>query len=285
MELPEKTPQPQKRAFNLMELVRGGLGEGVEIDLTPEIEPVDLNGEFPTMEFTQEKPTAKVSLTETPQGQARAVKQEKQETQEPDNDDEPEKTALSASKGAKAGVLVLDMLNSTIASLIGKKPRQDYKWERGEKKELEEALKIYIESSDFQVSPGWALFLVLATMVGGTMSEAYQDGQEAKGRAMKRDEPAPEPEPQPKPSFQPRQPQTHVFQQPETVEKMETTKKPFKMGGKTAGKRTETNRERAEASFYKLQKKLGTRPRIRDVFDDLGGDVSMTTTSNYIKNL
>lgn len=280
MEIPEKTPQPQKKVFNLMELVRGGLGEGVEIDLTPEIEPVNLNGEFPAMEFPQEKPTAKASLTET-----RAVKQEKQETQEPDDDDEPEKTALSASKGAKAGVLVLDMLNSTIASLIGKKPRQDYKWERGEKKELEEALKIYIESSDFQVSPGWALFLVLATMVGGTMSEAYQDGQEAKGRSMRRDEPEQEPEQVEKPTFRPRQPQTHVFQQPEGVEKMETTKKPFKMGGKTAGKRTETNRERAEASFYKLQKKLGTRPRIRDVFEDLGGDVSMTTTSNYIKNL
>jgi len=278
MELPEK--MPQKKGFNLMELVRGGLGEGVEVDLTPEIEPVDLNPEFPTMEFPTEKPVKPVSLTET-----KAVKQAKEATDDNEDEDEPEKTALSASRGAKAGVLVLDMLNSTIASLIGKKPRQYYKWERGEKKELEEALKIYIESSDFQVSPGWALFLVLATMVGGTMSEAYQDGQEAKGRAMKGDEPATEPEPQPKPNFQPRQPQTHVFHEPETVEKMETTKKPFKMGGKTAGKRTETNRERAEASFYKLQKKLGTRPRIRDVFEDLGGDVSMTTTSNYIKNL
>lgn len=264
----------QKKAFSLLQLVKGGLGDGVEIDLTPEIEPVSLNPEFPQMEFPTEKPIEKVSLTPQGQAETKTVKSTKAETVETDETEETEKTALSASKGAKAGVLVLDMINSTIASIVGKKPRMEYKWERGEKKELEDALKIYIESSDFQVSPGWALFLVLATMVAGTMSEAYQDGQEAKGRKMRKTETEPETE-TPKPNYQPRQPQTRILQQPETE------KKSFSMAS-TKGEKTQ---EQVENSFMKLKKKSGTRPRIKDVFEDLGGDISMTTVAKYIKEL
>lgn len=262
----------EKKSFNLMEMVRSGLGNEAEIDLTtePEIEPVNLNGDFPQMEFPAEKPVQKVSLTET-----KPVKQAKEEADEPEETDEPEKTNLSASKGAKAGVLVLDMLNSTVASIIGKKPRSNYKWERGEKKELEEALKIYIESSDFQVSPGWALFLVLATMIGGTMSEAYQDLQEAKGAPVKRDEPEPIQQIE-RPAFQPQQRQTRIIEQPERVEK-----KPFKMTGKNA----ESKQEVIEEAFFKLKKRSETRPKIKDVFEEIGGAVSMTTVSKYIKDL